>query len=44
VHLSAGVVGGLTGTLLAGVFVPLRISLQQELEGLDILQHGEAQQ
>jgi len=29
---------------LVGAFVPLRVSLQQELEGLDILQHGEALQ
>jgi Amt family ammonium transporter len=27
-----------------GVFAPLRVSLQQELEGLDISQHGEALQ
>jgi len=29
---------------LVGAFVPLRVSLQQELEGLDISQHGEALQ
>jgi len=29
---------------LVGLFVPLRVSLQQELEGLDISQHGEALQ
>jgi Amt family ammonium transporter len=29
---------------LVGVFAPLRVSLQQELEGLDISQHGEALQ
>jgi ammonium transporter, Amt family len=29
---------------LVGVFGPLRVSLQQELEGLDISQHGEALQ
>jgi ammonium transporter, Amt family len=29
---------------LVGVFTPLRVSLQQELEGLDISQHGEALQ
>ena len=29
---------------VVGVFVPLRVSLQQELEGLDISQHGEALQ
>jgi Amt family ammonium transporter len=29
---------------LVGVFVPLRVSLQQEMEGLDISQHGEALQ
>ena len=29
---------------LVGVFVPIRVSLQQELEGLDISQHGEALQ
>jgi Amt family ammonium transporter len=29
---------------LVSVFVPLRVSLQQELEGLDISQHGEALQ
>ncbi|WP_409363024.1 ammonium transporter [Bradyrhizobium lablabi] len=38
--------GGMTFVLLklVGVFVPLRVSLQQELEGLDISQHGEALQ
>ena len=38
--------GGVTYVLLklVGVFVPLRVSLQQELEGLDISQHGEALQ
>jgi Amt family ammonium transporter len=29
---------------LVGVFMPLRVSLQQEMEGLDISQHGEALQ
>ena len=29
---------------LVSVFVPLRVSLQQEMEGLDISQHGEALQ
>jgi ammonium transporter, Amt family len=29
---------------LVGAFAPLRVSLQQELEGLDISQHGEALQ
>jgi Amt family ammonium transporter len=27
---------------LVGVFVPLRVSRERELEGLDITQHGEA--
>jgi Amt family ammonium transporter len=38
--------GGVTFVLLkvVGVFVALRVSLQQELEGLDISQHGEALQ
>jgi len=38
--------GGVTYALLklVSVFVPLRVSLQQELEGLDISQHGEALQ
>jgi ammonium transporter, Amt family len=38
--------GGVTFALLklVSVFVPLRVSLQQELEGLDISQHGEALQ
>ncbi len=38
--------GGLTFVLLklVGIFAPLRVSLQQELEGLDISQHGEALQ
>lgn len=38
--------GGVTFVLLklVGTFVPLRVSLQQELEGLDISQHGEALQ
>ena len=37
---------GITFVLLklVGVFVPLRVSLQQEMEGLDISQHGEALQ
>ena len=37
---------GLTYVLLklVGVLVPLRVSLQQEMEGLDISQHGEALQ
>ena len=37
---------GITFALLklVGLFVPLRVSLQQELEGLDISQHGEALQ
>jgi ammonia channel protein AmtB len=29
---------------LIGLFVPIRVSTQQELEGLDISQHGEALQ
>ncbi|MDW4707261.1 ammonium transporter, partial [Escherichia coli] len=29
---------------LVSAFVPLRVSTQQELEGLDISQHGEALQ
>src|SRR6185312_10748311 len=29
---------------LVGIFVPLRVSKEQELEGLDITQHGEALQ
>ena len=38
--------GGITFVLLklVGAFVPLRVSLQQEMEGLDISQHGEALQ
>ena len=38
--------GGITFVLLklVGVFAPLRVSQQQELEGLDISQHGEALQ
>jgi ammonium transporter, Amt family len=38
--------GAVTFVLLkvVGVFVPLRVSLQQEMEGLDISQHGEALQ
>jgi Amt family ammonium transporter len=38
--------GGATFALLklVGVFVPLRTPLQQEMEGLDITQHGEALQ
>jgi Amt family ammonium transporter len=38
--------GALTFVLLkaVGAFLPLRVSLQQELEGLDISQHGEALQ
>src|SRR5471030_2807988 len=38
--------GGVTFALLklVGTFVPLRVSLQQEMEGLDISQHGEALQ
>ena len=29
---------------LIGLFVPIRVSMLQELEGLDISQHGEALQ
>ncbi len=29
---------------LVGLFTPLRVCAQQELEGLDITQHGEALQ
>jgi Amt family ammonium transporter len=29
---------------LIGAFLPLRVSLQQEIEGLDLSQHGEALQ
>jgi ammonium transporter, Amt family len=38
--------GGVTFVLLklVGAFVPLRVSQQQEMEGLDISQHGEALQ
>jgi len=38
--------GGVTFVLLklVSVFVPLRVSMQQEMEGLDISQHGEALQ
>ena len=38
--------GGVTFMLLklVSAFIPLRVSLQQELEGLDISQHGEALQ
>jgi Amt family ammonium transporter len=38
--------GGMTFVLLklVGAFVPLRVSLQHEMEGLDISQHGEALQ
>lgn len=38
--------GGVTFVLLklVSAFVPLRVSMQQELEGLDISQHGEALQ
>jgi len=38
--------GGITFVLLklVSAFVPLRVSVQQELEGLDITQHGEALQ
>jgi Amt family ammonium transporter len=38
--------GGVTWALLrlVGVFVPLRVSRQAEIEGLDITQHGEALQ
>jgi Amt family ammonium transporter len=38
--------GAITWALLrmVGVFVPLRVSRQQEIEGLDITQHGEALQ
>jgi Amt family ammonium transporter len=38
--------GGVTWALLrlVGVFVPLRVSKQHEIEGLDITQHGEALQ
>jgi Amt family ammonium transporter len=37
---------GITFVLLklVGAFTPLRVSVQQELEGLDISQHGEALQ
>ena len=36
--------GGVTYALLklVSAFVPLRVSREQELEGLDISQHGEA--
>jgi Amt family ammonium transporter len=38
--------GGVTWALLrlVGAFVPLRLSRQHEIEGLDITQHGEALQ
>ncbi len=38
--------GGITFVLLKviGAFVPLRVSKQQEIEGLDLSQHGEALQ
>jgi Amt family ammonium transporter len=38
--------GGITWVLLrlVGLFVPLRVSKQHEIEGLDITQHGEALQ
>ena len=38
--------GGVTFVLLklVSAFVPLRVSREQELEGLDISQHGEALQ
>ncbi|OKO75989.1 ammonium transporter [Bradyrhizobium sp. NAS96.2] len=38
--------GGITFVLLklVSAFVPLRVSMQQEMEGLDISQHGEALQ
>jgi Amt family ammonium transporter len=38
--------GAMTFVLLKiiGFFVPLRVTQQQELEGLDITQHGEALQ
>ena len=38
--------GGVTWGLLklVSIFVPLRVSREQELEGLDISQHGEALQ
>ena len=38
--------GGVTWALLrlVGAFVPLRVSRQHEIEGLDITQHGEALQ
>jgi Amt family ammonium transporter len=38
--------GGVTFILLklVSVFVPLRVTQQQEMEGLDITQHGEALQ
>ena len=29
---------------LVGIFLPLRVSREQEMEGLDITQHGEALQ
>jgi ammonia channel protein AmtB len=46
VIVTLGWSGGMTYALLklVGLFVPLRVSLQQELEGLDISQHGEALQ
>jgi Amt family ammonium transporter len=39
---SAGVTHALLK--LVGIFVPLRVSREQEMEGLDITQHGEALQ
>ena len=46
VAVTLGWTAGATYVLLklVSLFVPLRVSLQQELEGLDISQHGEALQ
>jgi len=46
VAVTLGWSAGMTYVLLkvVGLFVPIRVSLQQELEGLDISQHGEALQ
>ena len=46
VAVTLGWTAGATYLLLklVSLFVPLRVSLQQELEGLDISQHGEALQ
>jgi len=46
VAVTLGWSAGLTYILLklVGLFVPIRVSLPQELEGLDISQHGEALQ